>query len=896
MGKAKSTSAAKGVKIKKERSPTAGGGDGLSRSRLIAAATAQEEAKRPNSEGSSNQSAVHPSWQPWLKSVLAGAQAEITDVQSVHANTALEISTEVASIADDEVQSHLGGWVQRIESLDERLHGAQDLVKETETGLSLVDKVQQLQEARRKASAELSRAQKRHAEAARAAQAAAEELASILSNVRDHASPEILTKGKQQLSRSPLGRQRSGGGGGGSFGGSFGGGGLAGTSRLLRLQHQAAPQTACESLQQGLVHALTSVLRCTATIFGEDESVTRQALLERHDAVTLDHSTRWTHSFMDMDPRRQIMHFFHPGDERGPLGHLRAMNMLPARGKPSSYFTVFRPTSMDALRMMMQGRATGKGLNVKGKSAKGGELSGFVPFLQISKDEHKPMVGTSPKDARIRIYFSSDASRKTALEALVKVRGEMLQVSRQAEADLPNLESMDDDGREATLKALLWCMTDDRVGLVNQFAPDAFGLDCPERLAWEAIVTRQSIVPEPEWRSGRPSEPAFMELNLHATREEGEPGVRPKAVLWQHDARRPLNPCGLLLAYEEETVKPVVSDIDGFLIGSKGMRFEPTSSEQVQMISWCIDNIESLLETPAAEPWTKRWLGVLKKAADKGFDPRVPPYGFGDPTTYAIFQSVVNKLFVSGAVRHGAECSNYYFPQELDEEFLIVWEGFGRVPWRYVGQQELRSFLLARIADGFAFPLNPKWILCDEGWLDIFEALLASPSASQAMEAWFPKASGLRERIRAIAAAFPEGFRLPEGVADIDQDMAEYELRRYQMLRRAKIKLRAINRLRSLGRHIKPTEGATQEQMGVASRGIKGSSPPSHGGQHDPRAGPSTVSSSPPSAGMPAPADLPPAQTPMPSGGVLRRINFGTRSTKKGRASKQRTVLGSAKS
>ena len=95
-----------------------------------------------------------------------------------------------------------------------------------------------------------------------------------------------------------------------------------------------------------------------------------------------------------------------------------------------------------------------------------------------------------------------------------------------------------------------------------------------------------------------------MELNLHATREEGEPGVRPKAVLWQHDARRPLNPCGLLLAYEEETVKPVVSDIDAFLIGSEGMRFEATSSEQVQMISWCIDNIESLLETPAAEPRT----------------------------------------------------------------------------------------------------------------------------------------------------------------------------------------------------------------------------------------------------------------------------------------------------
>ena len=26
-----------------------------------------------------------------------------------------------------------------------------------------------------------------------------------------------------------------------------------------------------------------------------------------------------------------------------------------------------------------------------------------------------------------------------------------------------------------------------------------------------------------------------------------------------------------------------------------------------------------------------------------------------------------------GAVRHGAECFNFYFPQELDPEFLVVW-------------------------------------------------------------------------------------------------------------------------------------------------------------------------------------------------------------------------------
>ena len=50
---------------------------------------------------------------------------------------------------------------------------------------------------------------------------------------------------------------------------------------------------------------------------------------------------------------------------------------------------MWRPTSLDAIRMLMLGKATGKGLNVKGKSAKQGRLSGFVPFVQISEERHK---------------------------------------------------------------------------------------------------------------------------------------------------------------------------------------------------------------------------------------------------------------------------------------------------------------------------------------------------------------------------------------------------------------------------------------------------------------------------------------------------------------------------
>lgn len=60
--------------------------------------------------------------------------------------------------------------------------------------------------------------------------------------------------------------------------------------------------------------------------------------------------------------------------------------------------------------------------------------------------------------------------------------------------------------------------------------------------------------------------------------------------------------------------------------------------------------------------------------------------------------------------------------QALDEEYLVVWHGFEKdplgnrsVPWRYLKEPDLRNFLLGRIDDGYVFPINPKWILCDKG-------------------------------------------------------------------------------------------------------------------------------------------------------------------------------------
>ena len=122
-------------------------------------------------------------------------------------------------------------------------------------------------------------------------------------------------------------------------------------------------------------------------------------------------------------------------------------------------------------------------------------------------------------------------------------------------------------------------------------------------------------------------------LNLHATRSLPDPDGPPRAVVWQHDAQRPLNPRGLLVALEEAEigrVRPVASDFDAFLVGSRGIRFEALPEDQVKLVRWLISNIEGVLAEPGGEPWMKRWLRVLSSASSKGFHPDIPPFGFGD--------------------------------------------------------------------------------------------------------------------------------------------------------------------------------------------------------------------------------------------------------------------------
>jgi len=427
-----------------------------------------------------------------------------------------------------------------------------------------------------------------------------------------------------------------------------------------------------------------------------------------------------------VDPRRMLAQFLGTGDDRGPKGMLDQQGWIP-RGAATKWFAVFRPTSVDAITYMINGRGTGKGLNIKGKSAKQGVLSGFVPFLQISDNKHKKLIEASPSYSRVKIYYKTKAAREEAEKFLAAVLSDA-----KLEIDDRSILHLDD------------------------YRPNVFGLELPEPLMREAYIMRQDISPVMGWETGRRSEPAFMDMNLHAIRDDSEPTV----VLFQNDESEPMNPRALLVAYAEKFVKPVVSDFDTFTVGSKGMRYDQLSLEQAKLVLWSLEHTQNILCNLDHNPWTSRWIEVLRSENEKGFHPTLPKYGFGDPTSYRLTDDVVAETAPCGAVRHGAECCNFYFPQELDDEYLVIWHEFPNKPWDYLNEKSLRMFLLDRLKEGFSFPINPVWPVRDKGWFEVFTAMHDNKASWGCIQAWYPPQVAIVEKIHEMHKEHPDGFKI----------------------------------------------------------------------------------------------------------------------------------------
>jgi hypothetical protein len=418
---------------------------------------------------------------------------------------------------------------------------------------------------------------------------------------------------------------------------------------------------------------------------------------------------------------------------------------------------------------MMLGEAVGKGLNIKGKSAVRGKLSGFVPFLQIKDNRHKTIIRTLNKYAQISVFYRSIVARNQVADYLESVAQEMLNAVGDAKKVLED-ENAHPDEQERANETLLWDIPDYSITVLDDYSPDCYGIEVPSRLLWEAMIVRQDCYCKPgsQYDGGRPSIPAFQDMNNAALQCRSQ--IYSKAVLWQNaDNNDPLNVFELLMAYEElGRVRPVVSDFDPFVVGTRRVKYDVKEgclpSDQIETLKWCIDQIGTILDSPTRpESWTNRWLEVLRDASSDGFHPTIPPFGFGDPKSYLIICNAVQRLVADGSVRHGAESFNYYFPQDLDDEFLVIYDGLEPVPWKYMGEEELREFLSNRIGDGFTFPLNPKWILCDPGWKKLYDMLLQRAAdgredVASSTNIWYPPESGIRERIEEISAKHPDGF------------------------------------------------------------------------------------------------------------------------------------------
>eukprot|EP00928_Gymnodinium_smaydae_P030754 TRINITY_DN2277_c0_g4_i2.p1 TRINITY_DN2277_c0_g4~~TRINITY_DN2277_c0_g4_i2.p1 ORF type:complete len:369 (-),score=57.44 TRINITY_DN2277_c0_g4_i2:758-1810(-) len=252
-----------------------------------------------------------------------------------------------------------------------------------------------------------------------------------------------------------------------------------------------------------------------------------------------------------------------------------------------------------------------------------------------------------------------------------------------------------------------------------------------------------------------------MDMNLHAVRDSGTPEI----VLYQFDVDNPMNSHGLLIAYAEQTVKPVVSDFDTFLVGSRGMAYSELPDEQRNLAIWAVDKTKGILDIKRDASWTSQWLEILEREADS-LSVEVPEYGFGDPISYNLIETVIEKTKDIGAVRHGAECFNFYFPQELDNEYLVIWDGFlsggpeGRneKAWSYMDPNSLYEFLSVRVEEGYCFPVNPVWVVRDPPWYRIFDQLRRDPTTRETFQAWYPEGSELVKLIDSIHADHPDGF------------------------------------------------------------------------------------------------------------------------------------------
>jgi len=246
----------------------------------------------------------------------------------------------------------------------------------------------------------------------------------------------------------------------------------------------------------------------------------------------------WLISFHRLDPRYKILTFFNlvasegadqlvneedddiltddlwdesTTSRRNSTSQLtKVERMLRDAFNTTSILTVWRPCRNAAIRKMMEGSGVGKGLDIKGKSALRGDLSGYVPFLQIHEEPHKSAVSKIGRKAKMRVYYSSRTARDAVME---------------------ELEPHGNDYMEFDPAKVI---PSEMVEIDRYASQGYYGLELYQRLFWQGYVLEQNIERNGT-ATGRSSIPGFQDANMKTLKvaTDAKPPPSPMPVVYQ---------------------------------------------------------------------------------------------------------------------------------------------------------------------------------------------------------------------------------------------------------------------------------------------------------------------------------------------------------------------------
>jgi len=186
----------------------------------------------------------------------------------------------------------------------------------------------------------------------------------------------------------------------------------------------------------------------------------------------------------------------------------------------------------------------------------------YIPFIMVYDDSHKKQIRRDTlKAVMMKVYFTSSKARSEACEILYDVAEMMEFLAEDAKQILSSPTSSEKQQAEV-FENLLFDGCDVSISMVDEYAPNAYGIFISDRLFWEAFVmphdmneyTGDFIGFGRGVGSRRQSNPDAMVQNLVHFQSSDRHPLSSMPCILQVDNESPMSPATLVLAIEKSGV------------------------------------------------------------------------------------------------------------------------------------------------------------------------------------------------------------------------------------------------------------------------------------------------------------------------------------------------------